>query len=147
MEQGATKAEFGVAGLNQMPKNIVLCVDDEPIVLRACSIAVALFGFRPVVAENGAAGLEVFMQLRDKICLVLSDIVIPAVNGIDMAASILQIAPRTKIILMSGYSDEVIELQGGNRFPFFRKPFIYKVLMEKILSVIGSDADAAASAA
>jgi hypothetical protein len=48
---------------------------------------------------------------------------------------------------MSGYSDEVIELQGRNRFPFIRKPFIYKVLMEKILSVIGSDADAAAASA
>jgi DNA-binding NtrC family response regulator len=85
-----------------MPKNIVLCVDDEPIVLRACSIAVALFGFRPVVAENGAAGLEVFMHLRDEICLFLSDIVMPAVNGIDMTASILQIAPQAKIFSCPG---------------------------------------------
>lgn len=53
-----------------MPKDVVLCVDDEPIVLRACTIAVAQAGFRSVVAENGAAGLEAFMELKDEICLV-----------------------------------------------------------------------------
>src|SRR3954468_19944382 len=118
-----------------MSKNFVLCVDDEPIVLRLCSIAIAQAGFRPVVAENGAAGLEAFMQLKDEICLVLSDIIMPAVNGIDMAESILQVAPKTKILLMSGYSDEIIERQGRNRFEFIRKPFIYSMLIEKIRSV------------
>src|SRR5438477_9814668 len=108
-----------------MPKNVVLVVDDESIILRLCSVAIAEAGFRPVVAENGAAGLEVFIQLRDEICLVLADIIMPAVNGIEMAESILHIEPQTKILLMSGYSDEVIERQGRNRFPFIRKPFIH----------------------
>ena len=98
-----------------------------------------------VVAENGAAGLELFLQLKDGICLVLSDIIMPAVSGIDMAESILQVEPQAKILLMSGYSDEVIELQGRNRFPFIRKPFIYAMLIEKIRSIVGAS-DAAASA-
>jgi hypothetical protein len=51
-------------------------------VLRACTSPWALFGFRVVVAENGAAGLDVFLRLRGEICLVLSDIIMPAVNGI-----------------------------------------------------------------
>ena len=76
-----------------MPKDIILCVDDEPIVLRICTKAVALAGFRPIVAENGAAGLEVFTELKDEICLVLADIVLPGVNGLAMAECILEIAP------------------------------------------------------
>jgi YesN/AraC family two-component response regulator len=44
----------------------------------------------------------VFMHLRDEICLFLSDIVMPAVNGIDMTASILQIAPQAKIFSCPG---------------------------------------------
>lgn len=128
-----------------MAKDIVLCVDDEPIVLRACTIAVALAGFRPVISENGAAGLETFMQLKDEICLVLTDIIMPAVSGLDMAESILQIDPRAKILLMSGYSDAVIETQGRKRFPFIRKPFIYTMLIEKIRSILETT-DAAASA-
>ena len=121
--------------VTEMPRNVILCVDDEPIVLRACTIAVSKAGFRAAVAENGAAGLEAFIQLKDDICLVLSDIIMPAVNGIDMAESILQVAPNTKILLMSGYSNEVIEHQGRNRFPFIRKPFIYSTLIEEIQSV------------
>jgi two-component system cell cycle sensor histidine kinase/response regulator CckA len=129
-----------------VPKDVILICDDEPIVLRACTVAVAQAGFRSVVAENGAAGLETFMQLKNEICLVLSDIIMPAVNGLDMAHSILQIEPKAKILLMSGYSDEVIERQGRNRFPFIRKPFIHSLLIEKIRSIVGTEADAAASA-
>jgi DNA-binding NtrC family response regulator len=126
-------------------KDIILCVDDEPIVLRTCTIALAQAGFRSAVAENGAAGMETFMQLKDEICLVLSDIVMPAMNGIAMAESILQISPLTKILLMSGYSDDVIEVQGRNRFPFIRKPFIFGMLIQKIRSIVGPSADAAVS--
>jgi two-component SAPR family response regulator len=89
--------------------------------------------------------LEAFIELKDEVCLVLADIIMPAVNGIDMAESILQIEPQAKILLMSGYSDEVIERQGRNRFPFIRKPFIYTMLVEKIRSIAGT-ADAASSA-
>jgi DNA-binding NtrC family response regulator len=109
-------------------------------------MAVARAGFRSAIAENGAAGLEVFLELKDEIALVLTDIVMPAVNGLDMAENILQVDPGAKILVMSGYSDEIIERQGRNRFPFIRKPFIHNVLMEKIQSIVGSAADAATSA-
>jgi two-component system, cell cycle sensor histidine kinase and response regulator CckA len=121
-------------------------VDDEPIVLRACTIALAQAGLRAVVAENGAAGLETFIALKDEICLVLSDIIMPSMNGIELAQSILKVDPETKILLMSGYSNEVIELQGRNRFPFIRKPFIYSILVDKIQAILGTSADSASSA-
>ena len=127
-----------------MTKDIVLCVDDEAIVLRACSIFIAQAGFRVVVAENGAAGLETFLQLKDQVCLVLSDIIMPAVNGLEMAENILQIDPQAKILLMSAYSDSVLELQGRNRFPFIRKPFIYAALIETVQSLVQTS-DAATS--
>jgi two-component system cell cycle sensor histidine kinase/response regulator CckA len=126
-------------------RDIVLCVDDEPVVLRTCTIALAQAGFRSVVAENGAAGLEAFLQLKNEICLVLADIIMPAVNGIEMAESILKIDPKAKVLLMSGYSDEVIERHGRNRFPFVRKPFIFAVLIAKIRAAIEPTVDAAAS--
>jgi FixJ family two-component response regulator len=125
-------------------KDIVLCVDDEAIVLRACSIFIAQAGFRVVVSENGAAGLETFLELKDQICLVLSDIIMPFVNGLEMAEEILQIDPQAKILLMSGYSDSALELQGRKRFPFIRKPFIYATMIEKVQSLVQAS-DAAAS--
>jgi len=86
------------------------------------------------------------MQLKGEICVVLSDIIMPVVSGIEMAESILRVEPKAKILLMSGYSDEVIELQGRNRFPFIRKPFIYLTLIERIRSLAAADVDAASAA-
>jgi YesN/AraC family two-component response regulator len=60
----------------------------------------------------------------------------PAVNGLDMVESILQVNPDMKILVISGYSDNVIEQQGRNRLPFIRKPFIYRMLIEKIQSIV-----------
>jgi DNA-binding response OmpR family regulator len=53
-----------------MLKDIILCVDDEPAVLRVCTKAITQAGFRCAAAENGAAGLESFMELKDEVCLV-----------------------------------------------------------------------------
>jgi DNA-binding response OmpR family regulator len=126
-----------------MPKNIVLVVDDEPIVVRACCIAIAEAGFRPVIAENGAAGLETFIRVRDDVCLVLSDVVMPGLNGVEMAQQILAIEPTVKILLMSGYSDEIIKLQGNTELPVIRKPFLGSDLTRRVKSLLGlSDATA-----
>src|SRR5207248_10954700 len=89
----------------RFPKNIILVVDDEPIILRLVTTAIASVGFRAAVAENGAAGFESFIKLKDEICLVLTDVVMPSVNGLELAARILEMDPAMKILLMSGYSD------------------------------------------
>jgi len=106
-------------------------------VLRTCSIAVARAGLRAVVAENGVAGLQTFLDLREEICLVLADIIMPVMSGLELAAKILELDKHAKVILMSGYSDSVIELEGRTRFPFIRKPFIHAVLIERIRATVG----------
>jgi len=120
-----------------MPRDIVLCVDDEPSVLRACSIAIEAAGFRLLVAEDGIAGLQVFEDHRDEICLVLSDVVMPNMTGIEMAEAIRRIDPKAKILLMSGYSDRALQLQAQSLYAFIRKPFIHSVLVDKIRSTLG----------
>ena len=99
-----------------------------------------------MVAENGVAGLETFLDLRDEICLVLADIIMPVMTGLEMAEKILQVDKHVKIVLMSGYSDSVIELEGRSRFPFIRKPFIHAVLIERIQSIVGHCDSASSSA-
>jgi DNA-binding NtrC family response regulator len=129
-----------------VPKDLILCVEDESPLLRACSFTVARAGFRAVAAENGVAGLGAFLQLRDQLCLVVSDIVMPVMNGIDMVERILRIKPGTKVLLMSAYSDEVTgRLVRRYRFPFIRKPFNRDTLIEKIGSIVATQ-QAAASA-
>jgi DNA-binding NtrC family response regulator len=120
------------------PKDLVLCVDDEPTLLRACTAAVQRVGFRAEAAEDGATGLALFRERRDEVCLVLTDIVMPGINGIDMAQRMLQLKTHTKILLMSADSDLVIGRQVRRRqLPLIRKPFNYAKLIEEIRSTVG----------
>src|SRR5262245_34823735 len=118
-------------------KQIVLVVDDEPIVLRAVTAALAFSGFRVVVAENGAAGLEAFMAAPDSIQLVIADVVMPYMGGIEMVKRFREIRPDLKIILMSGYSDAVCFPSGQPQLPMVRKPFLPEDLLRMVLAALG----------
>jgi DNA-binding NtrC family response regulator len=126
--------------LEPVQKNIVLAIDDEQAVLRTVTTALAMAGFRAIVAENGVAGLESFMRAKAEICLVLSDIIMPIMTGVEMAERIIAIEPDVKVLLMSGYSNDVIEVNGRKRFPFIRKPFLPADLIMKIQNLLGSAA-------
>jgi len=76
------------------------------------------------VAENGAAGLEIFLNAPDEIDLVLTDVMMPFLNGLEMVERIRAIRPDARIVLMSAYSDAVIVTLNGPRLPLIRKPFL-----------------------
>ena len=118
-------------------KNIVLVVDDEPMILRTASAAVAGIGLRVIVAEDGQVGWESFTKLQDEICLVLTDIVMPVVNGLELAERIREMRPDMKILLMSGYSDKALEIEGRLNFAFIRKPFLPTDLVRHISGMLG----------
>jgi CheY-like chemotaxis protein len=126
-----------MGNFDMVPGNLILCVDDEPTLLRTFPIGLGRAGFRVAVAENGAAGLEAFARLKDEVCLVLADIIMPVMNGVEMADRILRLKPETKILLMSAYGDEVTGRRVRKRFPFIRKPFQYATLIERIRSIAG----------
>ena len=121
-------------------KNIVLVVDDETLILRMVTAALATVGFRAMVAENGITGLETYAAMRDEICLILTDLKMPICSGVEMADRILELDSKAKILLMSGYSDDDLVVQGKKRFPFINKPFLPEDLIRKVRFVLG-DAD------
>ena len=118
------------------PQNIILIVDDEQTVLRAASMVVSNLGFRVIVAENGAAGLESFITAQNDVVLVVTDVVMPFMSGLEMADRILALSPHAKILLMSGYSDKVIQPKGARKLPLLRKPFLPEDLMRAILAAL-----------
>jgi two-component system cell cycle sensor histidine kinase/response regulator CckA len=123
---------------------LVLVVDDEPVVLRMATTALAMGGYRAIIAENGVAGLECYLKAPDKISLVLADVIMPMMTGIEMADKVVNLQPAAKILLMSGYSDDVIDVQARQRFPFIRKPFLPADLIRKIETLLGNSAAASA---
>jgi CheY-like chemotaxis protein len=120
-------------------KNIILVVEDEPIVIRMATMAVSTVGFRAAVAENGVSGLECYASIQDEVCLILSDIMMPISTGVEMADKIRELNPAAKILLMSGYSNNELVAEAQQRYPFIRKPFLAEELIRKIRFTLGPD--------
>jgi hypothetical protein len=121
-------------------QTIVLIVDDEPLILRTASAALAGIGLRVIVAEDGHAGWEAFTKFQNEICFVLTDIVMPVVNGLVLAERIREVKPDIKILLMSGYSDKALEVEGRLNYAFIRKPFLSADLIRRISGMLGRTA-------
>jgi len=116
---------------------LILVVDDEPSALRDATSTLELAGFRTIVAKNGAAGLDAFFAHADEIALVLTDIVMPMMDGITMADRIKKARPDARILLMTAYSDGIIGIAGDTDFPLIRKPYLPDHLVRTIKAQIG----------
>jgi CheY-like chemotaxis protein len=119
-------------------RDIVLVVDDDPTILRLITTALASAGLITIVAENGAAGFDSFLALEDRISLIITDVLMPGMGGIEMLTQILARNPHVKVLLISGYSEEAVHLPDGARdFPFLRKPFRISDLVQKVNEICG----------
>ncbi|MEM3400315.1 MAG: response regulator [Candidatus Micrarchaeia archaeon] len=121
----------------------VLVVDDEPNIRSVVPEGLKAFGerdgitFEIGVAANGEEALKIFREAREKgepFGLVITDIRMPGMSGVDLMEEINRIAPHTRIIFMSGYIDgRVAErvqaaIERGDASGLLEKPFSLKEL-------------------
>ena len=118
------------------PRAVILVVDDEPEIRRMATLALSEAGFKAEVAEDGKSGLESFVKHRADISLVLTDVVMPIMDGLRMVEKILELEPEMKILFMTGYSDAQLEVLARTRFPLVRKPFLPLDLMRAIRAML-----------
>jgi two-component system cell cycle sensor histidine kinase/response regulator CckA len=125
-----------MTGTGGKPRNVVLVVDDQPEIRRMATAVLSTVGFGAQVAEDGKDGLECFLKHQHEICLVVSDVLMPLMNGLEMVDQILQIEPNAKILMMSAYSNAALEIKAREHFAFIRKPFLARDFIQKIRDVL-----------
>lgn len=113
----------------------ILLVEDEAALLLVTKRGLTMLGYRVLTAVNGEEAFELWNQNRDVIDLVLTDMRMPkGMSGLELAEKIWETKPLLKIIIMSGYSAEILkdgaELKPG--YTFLAKPFPFKVLTETL---------------
>ncbi len=81
----------------------ILVVDDEPALRELCQLILEQQGYRVLVAGSGREALEILA--REAVDLLLSDVVMPELNGFQLAALVRQQYPRVKVQLASGFTD------------------------------------------
>ena len=118
--------------------NKILIVDDD---LELLTILKAIFDsidYNTIIANNAKDALKIIKHERDNLSLVISDIVMPEMNGIKLIQSIQKMNLNIKCILMSGYPDKVFKEEGFElkKIPFLRKPFTLEQASDLIMRIL-----------
>jgi len=97
-------------------------------------------GYRVIVACNGKEALDLFRGQREQIDLIISDVIMPILGGIDLLKSVRQSNTSLPFILVTGYDlDHVMDsaMQHKN-YHLLHKPFNFEILSESIQTLIGA---------
>jgi len=117
---------------------VVLFVDDEEMICDIGEQILKAMGYRTIIARNGAEAVEIYKQNRDGIDMVILDIFMPKMGGIEAFDRIKEVDPNVKVLISSGcnLNDQVMEIIGRGCNGFIQKPFRFKDLSYKMREVL-----------
>jgi two-component system, cell cycle sensor histidine kinase and response regulator CckA len=123
----------------------VLVVDDEPMVLRLIVATLERSGHRVLAAADPEAALRIAADAAEPIDLLISDVVMPALSGPELASRIRKLQPGLPVLFVSGFHDQAqLDGAGPGASALLHKPFSPRQLGEvtaRMLSSRASDAD------
>jgi DNA-binding NtrC family response regulator len=116
----------------------VLVVDDEPGVVALISSILTANGFNVVSATGGMAALELSRGRESDITLLITDVVMPDLNGPHLAEHLASKIPSLRVLFMSGWEPHVIAHEGAFRrgYRTLCKPFTAAALLETVQAVL-----------
>ncbi len=119
----------------------ILLVEDEPAILAMTTSMLARLGYTVLAAATPGKAMELAQSHSGEIRLLLTDVVMPEMNGRDLAKQIRGLCPGLRTLFMSGYTANVIAHQGvlDSDVQFIEKPFSKKDLAAKLRTVLNAD--------
>lgn len=115
------------------PHGSILVVDDDPEILRLTAALLRNAGFTTLIAANGEEALQQVALSREEIVLVLMDVLMPVLGGLEAAERMHHEYPDLPVLLMSGYNPDTSK-SGGQRL--LRKPFTRETLVETVSATL-----------
>lgn len=112
----------------------VLLVEDEPQILELARVMLEKIGYRVLAAGTPEQALEIAEKHALEIQLLLTDVLMPVMNGLDLAEQMQTLYPGMKVMFMSGYSGSAVFSEGVARHGaiFLAKPFTLRMLADKV---------------
>lgn len=116
----------------------ILIVDDEPLIRNLLQSVLRRQGYTVLLATGGADALEVLKTNWEPVHLVVTDMQMPGMSGLDLAHRLATDYPRAKVLFMSGHHPEEVDPQGEARAhaPYLAKPFSVEALLDTIRSLL-----------
>ena len=123
----------------------ILLVEDRPEVRSVASEILTSKGYRVLEAADGKEALSIVAQFQEPIHLLLTDVIMPGMTGRELADRLKPLRPASRILFMSGYTDEVITHLGAldQNMAYLQKPFTPDTLIRKVREVLSGAARSA----
>jgi two-component system cell cycle sensor histidine kinase/response regulator CckA len=118
---------------------VILLVEDEDPVRAVNARALTARGYTVLEAASGVEALQIIDERTDPVDLVVSDVVMPEMDGPTLLGELRKRHPELKVIFVSGYAEEAFRknLPEGEDFKFLPKPFSLKQLVETVKQAVG----------
>ena len=119
-------------------KETILLVEDEPIILNITSMILTKQGYTILAAHTPSEAIRLASENIDKIQILITDVVMPEMNGKDLAEKLQSLYPQLKCLYMSGYTSDVIAHHGvlDEGVYFIQKPYSLLDLASKVRAVL-----------
>ncbi len=139
-QQTSEKHGINISEAAQTPAGTehILVVEDDPVVRNLSKTALERAGYRITEAKSAEEAEQLFDAAGGTFDLLFSDVILPAKNGADLAATILEKKPDLPVLLCSGYSGDRIANAGieSKGFHFLEKPFTIMHLIQTIHHIL-----------
>lgn len=121
-------------------KQTILVVEDEPEILNLCRLMLRKAGFRVVTASSPNEAIKLAEAWGPRIELLITDVIMPEMNGNRLSAKLTALIPGLKTLFMSGYAADIIEGHGvlHTSVNFIQKPFTFMRLSNKVREALVS---------
>ena len=142
MNMEKTEERTSVSGsVSSNFQGTVLLVDDEAIILDVGREMLRSLGFQVLTAKDGFEAIEVLKAHEREIDFVILDLTMPNMDGEKVFHKLHELYPDLKIILSSGYTEDIVARRFTTLKPdgFIQKPYQLSSLREKISIVLGAD--------
>jgi PAS domain S-box-containing protein len=128
------EADVPVIGGNET----VLVAEDDVSLRELTRIILESFGYTVISAEDGEDVITKFMENKERISLILLDMIMPKKNGKEVSEAIRKVSPRIKILFTSGYTMDIIKSKEWTEpgFDFIHKPFQPTDLLKKVREIL-----------
>ncbi len=140
-DHGSTDLEESTTRTNQKKTSrheTIMIVEDEEAILTITSMMLESAGYRVIPSSSPLEAIKAARNSKSRVDLLLSDVVMPGMNGKELAEKLKDLLPDLKCLFMSGYTADVISTQniGEGCLNFLAKPFNSEELTRKVREVL-----------
>ncbi len=123
------------------PSPVILLVEDESMVREVTSEVLQLAGYHVLQSSGPEEALRVAKEHEGQIGLLLTDVIMPGMNGADLAHHLQVMQPDLITVFMSGYAEnDVLRNMRRQSVIHIQKPFTVDVLLSRVAEALGADA-------